>query len=116
MKPCTIISDVSCDEGGAIETSRSTSHDDPIYTVDGIIHYAVDNIPSAFSRTATTTLATMTLPYAMQVATMGVDEALRSNNEFRKGLSFYKGAMTLKETSVKLGIPYCSPEEALSKQ
>lgn len=114
MKKGAVISDVSCDEGGAIETCRSTSHDNPVYTVEGIIHYAVDNIPSAFSKTATETLSTMTLPYAMALANDGVEETLRQNEVFRKGLSFYKGAMTLKETSEKLGIPYVSPEEVLN--
>jgi len=114
MKEGSIISDVSCDEGGAVETCRATSHDDPIYKVDGIIHYAVDNIPSAFSKTATETLSTITLPYAIQLASGGVEETLKKNVGFRKGLSFYKGAMTLKETSVKLSIPYQSPEEVLN--
>jgi alanine dehydrogenase len=114
MKKGTVISDVSCDEGGAIETCRATSHDNPIYEVDEIIHYAVDNIPSAFSKTATETLSTITLPYALKLAGQGVEKALKDHSGFRKGLSFYKGTMTLKETSIKLNIPYQSPEEVLN--
>lgn len=114
MKLGAIISDVSCDEGGAIETCMSTSHDKPIYEVEGIIHYAVDNIPSAFSRTATVSLSALTLPYALRLASDGVEEALKSNYLFRKGLCFYKGNLTLKETAVKLGMLYKTPEEVLN--
>lgn len=115
MKKGTVISDVSCDEGGAIETCHATSHDKPIYKVDDIIHYAVDNIPSAFSRTATETLSTITLPYALKLANEGVVKTLKNNDGFRKGLSFYKGAMTLKETAEKLDIKYESAEDVLNR-
>lgn len=114
MKPGSIISDVSCDEGGAIETCRATSHDDPIYVVDGIVHYAVDNIPSAFSQTATTSLSNVTLPFAMKLANKGVEEALKEDTGLRKGLSFYCGSLTLKETAVKHNLEYKSPEEVLN--
>jgi alanine dehydrogenase len=114
MKPGSIISDVSCDEGGAIETCRATSHDDPIYKVDGIVHYAVDNIPSAFSQTATTSLSNVTLPFAIKIADNGADQALIDDVGLRKGLSFYRGNLTLKETSVKHNIDYKSPEEVLN--
>jgi len=114
LKHGTIICDVSCDEGGAIETCHSTTHDNPIYEVDGITHYAVDNIPSAFSKTATFSLSIMTLPYVLKIANEGVEEALKNDEGFRKGLCFYKGFLTLKETSLKLNIPYKSPEEVLN--
>jgi len=113
MKPGSIISDVSCDEGGAVETCRATSHDDPIYTVDGIVHYAVDNIPSAFSQTATTSLSNVTLPYAVKIADMGANRALADDGGLRKGLSFYHGKLTLKETAVKHNLEYTSPEAVL---
>lgn len=113
MKKGSIISDVSCDEGGAIETCRATSHDDPIYLVDGIVHYAVDNIPSAFSQTATTSLSNVTLPFAIKLADKGADQALKEDKGLRKGLSFYLGNLTLKETSVKHNLAYKSPEEVL---
>ncbi|MCT4592929.1 MAG: alanine dehydrogenase [Anaeromicrobium sp.] len=114
MKKGAVISDVSCDEGGAIETCKATSHDNPIYKHTGIVHYAVDNIPSAFSRTATTSLSNVTLPFALSIAANGVDNALINNDSLRKGLSFYKGNLTLKETSIKLDLPYTSPEEVLN--
>lgn len=113
MKPSSLIVDVSCDEGGAIETCRSTSHDDPIYKVDGITHYCVDNIPSAFSQTATISLCNATLPYVLQIADKGAEQALKDNKYLRRGLSFYYGKLTLEETGIKQDRPYITPEEAL---
>jgi alanine dehydrogenase len=114
MNADSIIVDVACDEHGAIETSRSTKHDDPTYEVDGIVHYAVDNIPSAFSKTATELLSNVTLPYALQIANLGVLEALKKNPGLRRGLSTYKGQLTLMETAVKHNKVFVTPEEALN--
>jgi len=113
MKPGAIIVDVSCDEAGAIETCHSTTHDDPVYQVSGITHYCVDNIPSAFSATATVSLANATLPYALTMADKGYEQALKDDSGLRRGLTFYFGKMTLQETSEKLSIPYDSPEQVL---
>lgn len=110
MKSSALIVDVSCDEKGAIETSRATSHDDPIYQEEGITHYAVDNIPSAFSRTATESLSNITLPYAFKIADYGVEKALGEDECFSKGLCFYKGKLTLKETALKYALPYTEPK------
>jgi len=113
MKKGSLIVDVSCDEGGAIETCKATSHNDPIYKVDGITHYAVDNIPSAFSETATTALANTTLKYALRIANKGVEAALADDVHLRAGLSFYYGNLTLEETAIKQELVYVSPENAL---
>ena len=113
MKPGAIIVDVACDDEGAIETCHSTSHDDPIYEVDGIVHYCVDNIPSAFSRTASTTLSNATLPFAKEIANKGVIKALEDNKHLRRGLTTFVGKLTLKETAEKLGIEFTAPEEAI---
>jgi len=113
MKRGAIIVDVSCDEHGAIETSKATTHDAPTYFEDGILHYAVDNIPSAFARTSTHSLTNATLPFALEIANKGCEKALRENPTLRKGLSFYRGRLTLLETSVKQQLPYVSPETAL---
>lgn len=113
MKKGSLIVDVACDEGGAIETCRSTSHDDPIYEVDGITHYCVDNIPSAFSQTATQSLSNATLPYLLEIANKGAEKALKDNKYLRRGLSFYYGKLTLEETGIKQERPYITPEEAL---
>ncbi len=113
MKSGAMIIDVSCDEAGAIETSHATTHDDPVYYVDGILHYAVDNIPSAFSKTASISLGNSTLPYVLEVAGKGCNRALKENPFLRRGLSFYLGALTLEETAIKQGRKYTSPEDAL---
>ncbi len=113
MKPGSLIVDVACDEKGAIETSRPTSHDKPMYLEEGIHHYVVDNIPAAFSRTATQSLCNVTLPYALKVANKGVEKALNENQYFRKGLCFYKGKLTIKETAMKFSIEYTDPKDAL---
>ncbi len=113
MKKGALIVDVSCDEAGAIETCRSTTHDDPIYEVNGITHYCVDNIPSAFSQTATQTLCNSTLPYVLEMANKGVEKALKDNKYLRRGLSFYYGKLTLEETGEKQDRPYVTPEEVL---
>ncbi|MGK0466381.1 MAG: alanine dehydrogenase [Clostridium sp.] len=113
MKSGALIVDVSCDDAGAIETSRSTSHLDPIYFEEEIMHYVVDNIPSAFSATSTLFLCTATLPYALQIATKGYKKALLENEYLRKGLSFYLGDLTLKETGLKQNRQFKAPEEVL---
>jgi len=113
MKEGSLIIDVACDDAGAIETTRSTTHDDPTYVVNGVIHYCVDNIPSAFSQTATTTLCNATLPYLLEIANKGVRKALIDNKYLRRGLTTYEGNLTLEETGRKQNRPYISPEEAL---
>lgn len=113
LKKGSLIVDVACDENGAFETCRSTSHDDPIYEVDGITHYCVDNIPSTFSQTSTIALANATLPYLLQIANKGVEKALIENKYLRRGLSFYYGKLTLEETGRKQERLYTTPEEAL---
>ena len=114
MKKGSMIIDVSCDECGAIETCIVTTHDKPTYEVDGIIHYCVDNIPSAYSQTATKMLSNATLPYVLEIANRGAERALRENKHLRRGLSFYYGKLTLEETAIKQNREYTSPEEVLN--
>ena len=109
MKPSAIIIDVACDDEGAIETCRSTTHDKPVYYEEGIMHYCVDNIPSGFSRTASIMLSAATLPYALSIANNGVEEALIKDKHLRRGLTFYYGDLTLKETADKYGLDYTDP-------
>lgn len=116
MKPDALIVDVACDEGGAVETCRATTHDDPIYREEGITHYCVDNIPSAFSQTASILLSGATLPYALEIAEKGCERALRDNIYLRRGLTCYLGELTLEETGLKQNRPYRSPEAVLSIQ
>ncbi|MDO4418316.1 MAG: alanine dehydrogenase [Eubacteriales bacterium] len=113
MKPGSMIIDVACDDNGAIETCRSTSHDDPVYYVDGILHYAVDNIPSGFSCTASQTLSAATLPYALAIVDKGVEKALLDDPHLRRGLTTYRGMLTLEETATKHHMVYTDPRDAL---
>ena len=114
MKQGAMIVDVACDEGGAVETCRDTSHDDPIFYVDDIMHYCVDNIPSAFGQTASTTLCNATLPFALAIADKGVKKALVDDKHLRRGLTTYEGKLTLLETAEKLSLPYTDADKLLN--
>jgi len=94
MRKGSVIADVSIDQGGCIETSRPTTHSDPVYVVDGVIHYCVANMPGAFPRTATAALVNVTLPYLLALAGTGVEEACRRDPALAKGVNIYKGRVT----------------------
>ena len=111
MKPGAMIIDVACDDEGAVETCHSTCHEDPVYYEEGILHYAVDNIPSAFSKSSSTRFANDSLPYALAVANKGVVQALKDDKHLRRGLTTYKGTLCMVETGQKLEIPYVNPDE-----
>ena len=108
-----MIIDVACDTSGAVETCRSTSHENPIYYEEDILHYCVDNIPSAFARTASITLSNVTLPFAIAIADKGIKRALKEDEHLRRGLTTYAGYLTLKETAEKINIAYVAPEEVI---
>ncbi|HHO47970.1 MAG TPA: alanine dehydrogenase [Desulfobacteraceae bacterium] len=91
MRPGSVIVDVAIDQGGCVETSRVTSHAEPTFTVDGVIHYGVANMPGAVPRTSTFALTNVTLPFALEIADKGLDRALRENASLRKGLNVYDG-------------------------
>ncbi len=93
MQPGSVIVDVSIDQGGCIETSRPTSHSDPVYVKHGVIHYCVTNMPGAFPRTSTLALTSATLPYAVRLAKNGI-ETMKSGDGFEKGVNTYKGYIT----------------------
>ncbi len=113
MKPGAMIIDVACDDAGAVETCRSTTHTDPVYYEEGILHYCVDNIPSAFAQTASATLCNATLPFARSIAKQGVEEALKADKHLRRGLTTYDHKLTLSETAEKLDLPYTDAAELL---
>ena len=92
---------------------HSTSHTDPIYTEEGIIHYAVDNIPSGFSCTASQTLSAATLPHALAIAEKGVEQALLDDKHLRRGLTTYQGKLCLLETALKHNLPFTDPKDAI---
>ncbi len=113
MKPGAMIVDVACDDEGAVETCRSTTHADPVYFEEGVMHYCVDNIPSAFSQTASVTLANTTLPYLLQMADKGFKKAIEENPYLRKGMTCYDGKLTLQETALKQGRQWTDAEELI---
>ena len=93
MRPGAVMVDISIDQGGCFETSRETSHSDPVYEVDGVLHYCVGNIPGAVPRTSTWALTNVTLPYAMILADRGVDGAMAARPELAAGLNVRGGAI-----------------------
>ena len=113
MKRGSMIVDVACDDNGAVETCRSTTHDDPVFYEEGILHYCVDNIPSAFSQTASVTLSNATLPYLLQIADKGFKKAIEENPYLRKGMTCYDGKLTLLETALKQERAWTDPEELI---
>jgi len=113
MKPGSVIVDVSVDQGGCIETTRATTHRDPTYEVDGVIHYGVANMPGAVAHTSTYALTNATLPYVVKIANQNLD-ALRSDAALRKGLNVAAGKVTLRAIADQLGYPYQSAEDHLA--
>lgn len=94
MKPGSVIVDVSVDQGGCVETTKATTHSDPVYTVDGVLHYGVANMPGIVPRTSTAALVNATLPYLLQIASLGVDRAIQSNPGLAKGVNLKDGLVT----------------------
>jgi alanine dehydrogenase len=93
-----------------VETCRPTCHDDPVYAVDGIRHFCVDNLPSAAARTASTALCNHTLPYVMEIASKGWLGAIKDNLALRGGLGFALGRLTFRPTAEAQGLEYMPPE------
>lgn len=106
MRPGTVIVDVAIDQGGCFETSRPTTHTDPVYTVDGIVHYAVANIPGAVPFTSTLALTNATLPYALRIADLGWKEACRQDPGLANGVNMVDGKITFKAVAEAFGLEY----------
>jgi alanine dehydrogenase len=96
MRPGSVLVDIAIDQGGCAETSKPTTHDKPVYEVDGIIHYAVANMPGAYPRTSTLALANATLPYIKTLANTGLEKAISESPAFKTALNTYKGEITNK--------------------
>ena len=112
MRPGSVIVDVAIDQGGCIETSRPTTHTDPIYVEEGVIHYCVTNMPGAVPRTSTYALTNATLPYALQLANRGFVEAVKKDLSLAKGVNVYKGNVTCEGVARAYGLEY-TPLEML---
>jgi alanine dehydrogenase len=94
MRPGAVIVDISIDQGGCVETAHVTTHSDPVYTVDEVVHYCVGNMPGAVPRTSTYALTNVTTPYAIQIASLGLEDAIRQDPALALGVNVYRGAIT----------------------
>jgi len=94
MKPGSVVVDVAVDQGGCFETTHATTHSDPVYTVDGVIHYCVANMPGAVPRTSTIALTNATLPYAIDIASKGLEPAVREDHALALGVNVFRGHVT----------------------
>lgn len=106
MQPGSVLVDVAIDQGGCFETSHPTTHADPVYTVDGILHYCVANIPGAVPNTSTTALTNATLRYAVALADKGWKKACKDDEALRRGLNIVDGKVTFKAVADVWGLPY----------
>ena len=104
MKKGSVIVDVAVDQGGCCETTKVTYHDDPIYTVDGVIHYCVGNMPGAVPRTATIALTNATLKYGLEIAGKGLEKACQENPVIYSAVNTYQGFCTCKNVADSFGI------------
>ena len=113
MTPGSVIVDVAIDQGGCFETSRATTHAEPTYVVDGVIHYCVANMPGGVARTSTFALNNATLPYMLTLADKGYERALKDDPHLRAGLNVHKGEVTCEGVAEALGYDYREPLAAL---
>jgi len=113
MKPGSVIVDVAIDQGGCFETSRPTTHDDPTYVVDDVIHYCVTNMPGGVPRTSAVALNNATLPYVLALADKGVAKALADDPHLRNGLNVHAGRITHAAVAAALGEAFLDPVAAL---
>jgi alanine dehydrogenase len=114
MRPGAVVVDVAIDQGGCFETSKPTTHQDPTYVVDGIVHYCVANMPGGVARTSTFALTNATLPYVLALADKGYRKALLDDAHLREGLNVHHGAVTHKAVAEALGYEYVPATEALT--
>ena len=113
MKKGSVIVDVAIDQGGCFETSKATTHSDPIYTVDGIIHYCVANMPGAVPKTSTNALTNATLPYAVEIANKGWKKAIKENPEIKPGVNVARGKVVYKGVAEAFGLECVSVDDLL---
>ncbi len=116
MQPGSVIVDVAVDQGGCVETIHPTTHENPTYVVDGVIHYAVANMPGAVPRTSTLALTNATLPYALQLANKGWKRALRDNPALLRGLNMHDGHVTYRGVAEAFDLEYAEPATFLAER
>ncbi|MBF9232403.1 alanine dehydrogenase [Microvirga alba] len=114
MKGGSVLVDIAIDQGGCSETSRPTTHSEPTYVVDGVVHYCVTNMPGAVARTSTFALNNVTLPFVLALANKGWRDALRQDDFLRQGLNIHAGKVTCRPVAEAQGLPYTPAEIALA--
>ncbi|WP_395946367.1 alanine dehydrogenase [Caedibacter taeniospiralis] len=114
MKKGSVVVDVAIDQGGCFETSKPTTHQNPTYVVDGVVHYCVANMPGAVARTSTVALNNATLPFALELADKGYHQAIHDNVHLEHGLSVHRGMLTSLPVAEALNMTYVAPKEALA--
>ena len=113
MKKGAVLVDVAIDQGGCFETSKATTHGDPIYTVEGVVHYCVANMPGAVPKTSTLALTNATLPYAVEIANKGWKKAMKQNPEIKLGANVVKGKVTYQGVAEAFGLKFTPVERVL---
>ncbi len=113
MKPGSVVVDVAVDQGGCIETTHPTTHSNPTYLVDGVVHYCVSNMPGAVPRTSTYGLSNATLPYTIKLANLGPKEAIKQDPALAKGVNTYRGHITYPAVAEAFGMDWTSLEDLL---
>lgn len=116
MKKGTVLVDVAVDQGGCIETCKPTTHENPIYEIDGIVHYCVANMPGAVPYTSTLALTNATLPYALQLANKGWQKACAQNEDLKKGLNVVNGKVVYKAVADAFGLEFTSSADVLEEE
>ncbi len=111
MKKGSVIVDVAVDQGGCVETIRPTTHDDPVYVVEGVVHYGVANMPGAVALSSTKALTSATLPYGLMIAELGLEAACRESNAIRLGINVYKGKLVYPAVAEAFNMPYHPVDE-----
>ena len=114
MKPGAVLVDVAIDQGGCFETSKPTTHSEPTFEVDGIVHYCVANMPGAVPLTSTVALTNATLPYAVKIADQGWQEVARKNSGIRAGLNVVAGKVTYAGVAEAFSMQHTDIEELLN--
>lgn len=113
MQRGAVVVDVAVDQGGCFETTRPTTHRDPVYVEQGIVHYAVANMPGAVALSSTIALTSVTYPYGLLIADRGIEAALRESAPLRRGVNVYRGACTHQNVATSLGLEFTDPETVL---
>jgi alanine dehydrogenase len=109
MSPGSVLVDIAIDQGGCAETSRPTTHDDPVFTEEGVLHYCVANMPAAYARTATQALTNVTHPYVEMLADHGLAEACRRQPALINGINIINGKIGFRAVADAHGLPWTSP-------